>query len=122
MQQQQQQPRPFYQPLICPRCGSTALEFITEYHKAFGLRIARDIFSFIPLVFIIMNYYWVRRQDASLETAYRYIDGWTDGTFIGFIIASIVIFIVFNIIVYVMERKTHVQGICRSCGNIWRLN
>lgn len=97
-------PRENFTPIFCSRCGSLNLAFVTEYHKAIGLKI---LCLLLALGII--------------------------GSIVGAILAKeitilIVTFILFfiwlacQIIVYDIESKTHVQCICRDCGNVWLHN
>ena len=92
-------------PITCPRCHSRELAFVTEYHKAIGMRITFFLFLAIALFVFFATF-----QDKNAEGA----------------IVLTIIFGLFAFITYICvlleESKTHVQGICKDCGNLWLLN
>ena len=94
-------------PITCPRCGKRELAFVTEYHQAIGLRILAIVFGALCLFSAIAN--------LSILTAKN------DNNFGGVIIFGIACLVV-KAIQYAVESKTHVQVICKECGNLWLLN
>lgn len=100
---------PRYMAIICPKCGSKEIAFVTEYHKCLGARISLAITATLfPLLcifaIVLLGFYEARGIIALL--------GFLFGTGI---ITSIICIIV-------IESRTHVQAICRNCGNLWLLN
>lgn len=100
---------PNYKPIICPRCGSRNIAFVTEYHKA----IAAKIILYLLAVVIIFN---------SVDMIVRGIT--TENADASLIVEIVLLLIAFGLAIRVIieESKTHVQGICRNCGVLWLLN
>lgn len=101
---------PIYEAVKCPRCGSTHIEFITEYHKHIWLRLLVLILGAVCIIFAI-------RYSISFI---RFENGNFDDLRVVIIVG--VFYIIFQLAIWIGESKTHVQGICRDCGNIWLLN
>ena len=101
---------PGYTQLTCPRCGSLKLEFVTEYHKC----ILARIFATLLLIGTCISA-WTVLLNHLLNT-----DDGGISTF--FIIISITAYFLIQCYIFFTESKTHVQGVCRNCGNIWLLN
>lgn len=100
---------PTYGGIRCPRCGSSNLEFVTEYHKCIWLRIV------VTILVVLLGVFVVRYLTAS-------ISGRNGADDMRAILIIAVFYILFQLSVWLTESKTHVQGICRDCGNIWLLN
>lgn len=103
--------QPQIQPITCPRCGSRELAFVTEYHKTTYARLVCNIFlAIIAIVFLTVDLpNLFSNTDSGEISLITYI---ACGMFILFI----------KIYIYLIESKTHVQSICKDCGNIWLLN
>ena len=98
-----------YVQITCPRCGSTQIAFVTEYHKA---NLAKAILVILLAIMAVL---------ISIAAGYKF-DGSTGvwcmaGAIILGIIAIGLLFHIFH-----EESKTHVQAICRDCGKLWLLN
>lgn len=100
---------PQYTPVTCPRCGSQRIEFITEYHRYIGIRALAGVAGIIFLIFLI------RCIGSSFQVQINISD-------LAGAIVSAVFYGIFQLAVWLGESKTHVQGICRDCGNIWLLD
>ncbi len=96
-------------PVICPKCGSVHIEFVTEYHKCIWLRLL------VSILVILMGYFLLNYITSAINGAngYDYLRG---------LIIVAIFYIIFQLSVWLTESKTHVQGVCRDCGNIWLLN
>lgn len=92
-------------PITCPRCKSRELAFVTEYHKAIAGRLSFFFFLAIAL-FALFSAINDKQMSGAIVVAV---------SFGLFAIAT-------YICVLVEESKTHVQGICKNCGNLWLLN
>lgn len=95
-------------PIKCPYCGSTELSFVSEIHKC----IVARIFAGIALLFVA--YF-------SIDLLLTIFTTPSEATPIGIII-SILAYAVIKLIIILRESKSHVQGICQRCGEIWLLN
>ena len=96
------------QPITCPRCGSRSLAFVTEYHKEIFLKIAQMICTVLLIVIAVsdIDYLFSEHPERLVEETIPLI------IFIG----------LFSIARHLIESKTHVQAICKDCGNLWLLN
>lgn len=101
---------PGYMQLACPRCGSLKIEFITEYHKCIIAKILAILSLIGAILFAFIGY---RNLILSAD------DG---GMSTFFIIVFITAYFLIQCYIFFAESKTHVQGVCRDCGNIWLLN
>lgn len=98
-----------YEPVKCPHCGSTRIEFLTEYHRCIGLRVICIICAALFVFFFVGHLFSMPTgENREFSIAAMCIAGF-------FVVA-------FLIAVWITESKTHIQGICRDCGNIWLLN
>ena len=93
----------------CPRCGSLHIEFVTEYHKCVWLRLIASALIILIGIFAI----------SYLADTILGIEEKGDMILLIFTTMS---YLLIQVAVYYTESKTHVQGICRDCGNIWLLN
>lgn len=98
-----------YGPVKCPHCGSTHIEFVTEYHKCIWLRLL------VAILVVIMSIFLVRYLIAE-------IGGADSSDEMQRLVIFAVLYVLFQLAVWITESKTHIQGICRDCGNIWLLN
>ncbi len=97
--------KPVYRPVVCPRCGSVHLEFVSECHKSIGLRVISVILLAVCIMLAV----------ASIATP--------DAIFPPELIAVFIAFyLLFQIAAWARESRTHVQGVCRDCGFIWLLD
>lgn len=101
---------PNYTPITCPNCGSREIAFVTEYHKCI---VARIICAILTVLFFII--FFMNLQDV--------LKGITpsDGTKV-ITILSAFLSVCMLIGIFITESKTHVQAICKNCGNLWLLN
>lgn len=100
---------PVYGQVKCPHCGSTHIEFLTEYHRCIGMRVICIIFAAL-FVFFIVGYLFSMPTGENREFS------------IAAMIVSGFFVVAFTIAIWIKESKTHVQAVCRDCGNIWLLN
>ncbi len=121
--------------ITCPRCGSTSVEFITEYHKCIWLKFFRNLCLITAIALFVLflvlsldnmkfDFATIVRAVGDATTDIRKVydrDGSVD-IFLYISAALVVVSFAMQTVVYFAERRTHVQGICRDCGNIWRLN
>ena len=87
-------------PILCPRCRSWNLAFITEYHKCIWARI------------ILLGLLTI-----SAVSLVSFFTGKEDSLGIAFILLVPEAFLA--ILIFITESKTHVQCVCRDCGNVW---
>lgn len=100
---------PEYKPITCPRCGSRSIEFVTEYHKYIWLRLLSLILGSVCAFFALKYIFGIFFNAANnYDIAYSITVG--------------VFYFTFQLLVWLGESKTHVQGVCRDCGNIWLLD
>ena len=128
-----------FKPITCPKCNSTHLAIITEYHKSIACRIV-EIVLIIVLIFvsfsylgklIALNFEQEQNTTISIEltedlqkienTASPPIHTTKDNedSDIGTIIMLTLFIGFFKITRYFIESKTHVQCVCRDCGKTW---
>lgn len=100
---------PNYKPIVCPRCGSRNIAFVTEYHKA----IAAKVFLILFVAALIINYGDMLIRGITFQNA-------DASLLIEFLLGAFALAL--TIYIFVEESKTHVQGICRNCGVLWLLN
>lgn len=138
-------------PIFCPNCRSLNVEFVTEYHHAIGLRILKKLLiigmfvaGFLFAINLLPSLFpdtdksntnqtkniFVLEEDAPSSafpqpTASISQESNTPSKESLYFFILIVLLIgnfILDIIIYVTESKTHVQAICRDCGEIWLLN
>ena len=138
-------------PIFCPNCRSLNVEFVTEYHHAIGLRILKKLLiigmfvaGFLFAINLLPSHFpdtdksnanqtkniFVLEEDAPSSafpqpTASISQESNTPSKESLYFFILIVLLIgnfILDIIIYVTESKTHVQAICRDCGEIWLLN
>ena len=138
-------------PIFCPNCRSLNVEFVTEYHHAIGLRILKKLLiigmfvaGFLFAINLLPSLFpdtdksntnqtkniFVLEEDAPSSafpqpTAFISQESNTPSKESLYFFILIVLLIgnfILDIIIYVTESKTHVQAICRDCGEIWLLN
>lgn len=135
----------------CPHCGSRSLAFVTEYHKSIGLRVIElvlTVWIFIALLSHIPNILYnaliakikfpsSAQTEIIDDSAYASsifdnnllypaqttsdIDEEIETSIIAIVIPVIFYYLV-KLAIYGIESKTHVQAICKDCGNLWLLN
>lgn len=96
-------------PITCPQCGSTELAFVTHYKKEIILKVICLLCTFIALYAFIMHIFPAIITDHSPQ-------------FVSVFIIFTILAIIFWIGAFIRESETHVQAICKNCGNIWLLN
>ena len=138
-------------PIFCPNRRSLNVEFVTEYHHAIGLRILKKLLiigmfvaGFLFAINLLPSLFpdtdksntnqtkniFVLEEDAPSSafpqpTASISQESNTPSKESLYFFILIVLLIgnfILDIIIYVTESKTHVQAICRDCGEIWLLN
>lgn len=103
-------------PIICPRCGSRELAFVTEYHKAIKTR-ALELIAAIALCIAAFIYI---PEILTLILTGESIPMLEDPV-AGLVIMIGIYFIVKLFRMYI-ESKTHVMAICKDCGATWLHN
>ena len=88
-----------YKPIVCPRCGSKSLAFITESHKCLGARIFQLI---LLVIFALITMPALKHVSVFVL--------W---------IALLIIMVCLQISIWREESKTHAQCICKDCGKTW---
>lgn len=128
--------RPFpMRAITCPRCGGTSIEFITEYHKCIWLKFFRNLLLILAVAsFALYLFLFLQNMTDIIAAVVDTIEESITNTrnsnellgaydiFLYISAALVVVSFAMQTVIYFAERRTHVQGICRSCGNIWRLN
>ncbi len=96
-------------PTICPKCGKQEIVFLTEHHKCLAARIFQSaIFVAFSIIFIVFI------QDLFTTQSEQNLSFYLMGLIVAFSICQIA--------KHVIENQTHIQCVCRNCGNIWLLN
>ena len=98
-----------HQPLCCPKCLSTKIEFLTESHKAIIERIIYSILNGVIYLIALL---------AIIETI-KYAK--ISNAIVGIVFLMIIQFFI-KVSIIRQESKTHIQIICRNCGNYWLHN
>lgn len=101
---------PKYTAVVCPQCGSKNIEFVTEYHKCILARILSALFFVMA---IIAAYFEITDLISNFES---------NGVSTFTLILSVFAYFITQCYIVFVESKTHVQGVCRDCGNIWLIN
>ena len=103
--------------IICPICKSPSVAFVTEYHKAIGWRVFLFIVNFIftiILIAAIADVVNVEDLENPLKEFFHNISP--------ILTIYVILFLVSKFNISLQESQTHVQAICRDCGNLWLLN
>ena len=100
--------------VVCPKCGSREVAFVTEYHKCIYLRIITLV---LAVILIILLRFVCQKSIFDFFTS-----GVVDGSGYFFLFSFGIVILGLIIAIWIAESKTHVQGICRDCGHIWLLN
>ena len=90
-----------FKPITCPKCNSTHLAIITEYHKSIGLR-AIEVILLISLV--IIGFDFIQNPEPEKSS---------------FLLFLLLVYAFVFILRIIVESKTHVQCVCRDCGKTW---
>ena len=95
----------------CPCCGRSELAFVTEYHKATICKIFSSLI--LTLICIVIG-----------EIVFSLFTSPADLKITSVLVCLALSFVLFilKMIGYIIESKTHVQAICKSCGHLWLLN
>ena len=91
---------PKKKPIVCPHCKSKELAFVTEAHKAIVARVFELLCIFFGFVVILGS--WNDLEGATFTLLYLSIS-----------------VLLLRIYIFYAESKTHVQCICKECGNVW---
>ena len=130
--------KPVRRNLRCPHCHLDDLAFVAEYHKAYFLRFIRSVITFFLWLFVILLFasalgelgVFILKLFHGLFNSLNVplFDSAANAPIIqsGFFSTLIIMFYLVRstlsgYITYI-ESKTHVQAICRVCGNLWLLN
>lgn len=105
-------------PIACPYCKSREIAFVTEYHKATGWRILATIVKYAIIIILItsipdllsdliayMNSPYNRTPDYKFNSSG--------------LIFFIVTYLMAKIAINLTESRTHVECICKDCGQVW---
>lgn len=103
-------------PIICPKCLSNNLFFVTEYHKCVWLRLLINVLFVLLFLSIINDILFIQQNINNINIKNTLINISTISLLFLFLIL-----IIKSIINYI-ESKTHIQAICKDCGHIWFLN
>lgn len=106
-------------PITCPICGSRELAFVTEYHKAIGLKIFLGFLKaalFLTWIGVIFSFFENPATGFSKELRL------TGNVIVPISIAILLLMAIVKGIIISVESKTHVQSICKNCGNLWLLD
>ncbi len=129
---------PKYKPVSCPRCKGRDVTFVPEYHRSIALRII-EIISFIILIImsisIVGDFFSITLEadnhNVSMETMETMktpmgtpalnttSDNEIDEEKIFVLIILAISIGICKIIRSCIESQTHVQGVCKDCGNVW---
>ncbi len=95
--------------VTCPKCGSKNFEFVSEYHRCVWQRAFLFVPAIVFLIFIVKYFAdLILSEDSTMDLVVA--------------IVCAVIFAILQISIWLTESKTHIQGVCRDCGNIWYMN
>ena len=128
--------QPPAKPITCPRCGSKEIAFVSEYHKAWGLRIIKFILIAIIIGLLISMLPNLLEKISTQAESYGVIDNIQSGSGtpsniektnpinnkIAFLIISALGLFCVETTIQRTESKTHIQCICKDCGNHWLHN
>lgn len=123
-------------PITCPRCGSKEIAFVSEYHKAWALRIIKFILITIIIGLLISIFPNLLEKISTQAESYGVIDNIQSGSGtpsniettnpinnkIAFLIISALGLFCVETTIQRTESKTHIQCICKDCGNHWLHN
>ena len=122
--------KPIRRNLRCPHCHCDDLAFVTEYHKADLARFLRFLVR-VALFFFICLFLLHIATILGKNTTQTFFSLFSSnviteqiqfGSYVPFIIIfGLISFLLSSYITYT-ERRTHVQAICRVCGELWLLN
>ncbi|MBQ8291882.1 MAG: hypothetical protein IJX88_05205 [Clostridia bacterium] len=133
-----QDEKPLRRNLRCPYCKCDDLAFTTEYHKALWLRSIKSVITTLYVLFIIVLIASIMGDFGTsvlkmltgifkivgvqlLDSTNKLPDSHTKV----FFILAIIFYVIRSVLdgyITAVESKTHVQAICRVCGNLWLLN
>lgn len=92
--------------LRCPHCKGDDLSFVTEYHRANALRFFEMLCIAILIFTVVSNLSDLSKINSRM----------------GVLLITIISWFIFYAARCFVESKTHVQAICRTCGNMWLLD
>ena len=98
--------KPIRRNLRCPHCKSDDLAFVTEYHQANALRFFEMLCIAILIFTVISNLPDLSKINSMLSV----------------LLLTSISWLIFHAARCFVESKTHVQAICRVCGELWLLN
>lgn len=122
--------KPIRRNLRCPHCHCDDLAFVTEYHKADFARFLRFLVR-VALFFFISSFlaHIATVLEQNITQAFFALFGANVAAeqikfnfYLPFIIMLGLISFSLSCYIAYTERRTHVQAICRVCGNLWLLN
>lgn len=109
-----EKPLPVVHTLRCPHCCGNNLAFITEYHKSvFGRLFARIFLAIV--IFLLFDSGITYLGELLTESDPEFQN-------IGALLVFALLYVCSTIIYSVTESKTHIQAICKDCGNHWLMN
>ena len=98
----------------CPNCGHSHLAFVTEYHKSvFGRLFAR---IFLAIVIFLLFDCGITYLGELLTESDPEVQN------IGALLVFTLLYVCCTIVYNAIESKTHIQAICKDCGNHWLMN
>ena len=105
-------------PISCPYCKSREIAFVTEYHKAIIWRIIATVIKLIITLIIVTSIPDLFSDLlAYINSPYnRTPDYKFDYNGILFLING---YVITKIIIHIIEARTHVECICKDCGQVW---
>ena len=108
--------------MCCPHCGNPEPVYITEYHKEIFLRMFCSLLNVIMWFLFLL---FIGNTIESFDEIFNVISLIFNGKMpseLNLLLVLWLLKIFFKCIIMYRESKTHVQAICRTCGNIWLLN
>lgn len=94
-------------PVRCRCCGSTNLAFISDQHKCLSARFIALITIIVAVVLFIFDLSALFSNNEMNDSSYAI-----------YIICAVV-FLICQIIITIVESKTHIRVVCRDCGRTW---
>lgn len=118
-------------PIRCKHCGSTYVEFVSEYHRCLGARILRGIARIFMWYHAVSAFlFWQLLKPANVigqiftHLSEKDIENAATNAARSGLYALLIgaLVLVLDLIILLKESKTHVKLICRDCGEIYRID
>lgn len=110
-----EKPLPVVHTLRCPHCCGNNLAFITEYHKSVVGRLFATIFLAVTIFLLIDSATFYLAQVIKLKSNAELEN-------VGTIFTCALLYVCTKTMYTATESKTHIQAICKDCGNHWLMN